>query len=242
MMLRRWLIKALIVCAIVGLSVVGLAASIIANSGRSRVFDDVASVPARPVVIVPGAGVFPGGKPSLTLQDRLDGAVALFEAGSVEHLLVSGDNREANYNEPVAMRNALVGAGIAPEHVTLDYAGLDTWDTCMRAKEQFGVDEAVVVTQERYAERTAALCARAGIDVVVLAVEPPAFQTRRGRFLRQSRETVAKVKAVSDMARTPEPANGGSFIGLVGSVDMPEAGHPPDWDWANNRAADATDG
>ncbi len=240
-MIRRWLVKGAVVGVIAVLSIVGLTSAIIANSGRDRVFDDVSAVPAKSVVIVPGAGVFPGGRPSLTLQDRLDGAVAIVSAGKAERALVSGDNRTAEYNEPVAMRNALVDAGLDAQLVTLDYAGLDTWDTCVRAAEQFGVTDAVVVTQARYAERTAALCARAGIDVAVLAVDPPAFQRRRTKVLRQTREIAAKIKTVADMAMRPEPAHGGPFIGLVGSADMPDGGHPPDWDWSIDRTAAVAD-
>ncbi len=237
-MIRRWVMKAAIVGVVLTLSILGLTSAIIAHNGKDRVFDDAAAIPAKPVVIVPGAGVFSDGQPSLTLQDRLDGALTLVEGGKAERVLVSGDNRVVTYNEPVAMRNALVDAGVDPALVTLDYAGLDTWDTCVRAVEQFGVTEAVVVTQRRYADRTAALCARAGIDVAVLAVDPPAFQRRLGKVLRQTRETAAKVKAVADMALTPAPTHGGPFIGLVGSVDMPEGGHPPDWDWATGRSAE----
>jgi vancomycin permeability regulator SanA len=113
----------------------------------------------------------------------------------------------------------------------LDYAGLDTWDTCLRAAEQFGVERAVALTQHRYAPRTAALCRRAGIDVTVLSVDPP--RQRLGARVRAvGRENLAKVKAVHDLVRRPPARHGGPFIGLVGSVDMPPGGHPPDWDYA----------
>lgn len=184
-----------------------------------------------PVVIVPGARVFPDGRPSTALADRLDAAIALNRSGLAGHVLVSGDNADAVYNEPVAMRQYLLDAGLDEGAITLDYAGLDTWDTCRRAVEQFGVARAVVVTQHQYGARTGALCGRAGIDTTVLTVDPPR-QRGQARFLALARENLAKVKAVHDLVRRPPAYHGGPYIGLVGSVDMPPGGHPPDWDWS----------
>lgn len=235
--LLRWVVTLSIVAVILGLSVIGLAGAVIAHRSDGRVYQDAIEIPARPVAIVPGATVFPSGQPSLTVQDRLDGAEVLYRSGRVEHIVVSGDNRTAHYNEPVVMRNALVEAGIPAAAITTDYAGLDTWDTCRRANEQFGVTEAIFVTQARYAERAAALCLAAEIDVVVLAVDPPEFQRRTTRIRRQGRETLAKVKAFGDIIRRPPARHGGPFIGLVGSQNMPAAGHPPDWNWQENGPA-----
>lgn len=232
----RWLLKLTLSAGIAVLSLIGLSSAVIADRSSDLIHTDIEAMPARSVVIVPGARVFPDGRPSLMLQGRLDGALALREAGLVEHVLVSGDNRESHYNEPVAMRNSLVEAGVPAEEVTLDYAGLDTWDTCIRAHEQFGVDEAIVVTQHRHAQRTAALCRAAGIDVAVLSIDhPPQRLMTKARV--NTREVLAKVKAWGDIVRTPTARHGGSFIGLVGSVDMPEGGHPPDWNWDANSAA-----
>jgi vancomycin permeability regulator SanA len=231
----RWA-GSLALCGLIGiLSVVGLAGAVVVDRADGRVTDDPDAVPPRPVVIVPGARVLPGGLPGVNVTDRLEAAADLFKRGTVEHVLVSGDNRTSHYNEPVVMRNWLVDeAGIDPLDVTLDYAGLDTWDTCVRANEQFGVDEAVVVTQDRYADRTAALCAAAGIDAVVLAVGSP-VQSLPTRTRLQIRERLASVKAARDIVRHPPARYGGQYIGLVGSVGMPEQGHPPDWNWDENR-------
>ncbi len=234
--LTRWTVKLALSGLIAVLSLIGLAATVIADRSDGLIHTEIETLPARSVVIVPGARVFPDGRTSLMVQGRLDGALALRDAGLVDHVLVSGDNRETTYNEPVTMRNALVDAGVPAEEITLDYAGLDTWDTCLRAGEQFGVEDAIVVTQRRHAERTASLCRAAGIDVVVLAVDHPP-QRRSTKVRVGIRESLAKVKAWGDIIRTPPARHAGPFIGLVGSVDMPEGGHPPDWNWENNSAA-----
>lgn len=188
-------------------------------------------------VIVPGARVLSDGRPSTSLRDRLDAALVLYRDGRVANILVSGDNRESTYNEPAAMRDYLVDAGVPAEDVTVDYAGLDTWDTCLRAVEQFGVADAVIVTQDRHAHRTGALCRTAGIEISVLALPAPDLSFRRN-LTADTRETLAKVKAWHDIVRRPTARHNGPFVGLVGSVGMPEGGHPPDWNWGVNQASD----
>ena len=58
---------------------------------------------------------------------------------------MSGDNGRENYNEPVAMRNYLVSAGIPAEAIALDYAGFDIYDTCVQAHRIFGVTRAIII-------------------------------------------------------------------------------------------------
>jgi len=225
--------------AVAVILLVGLSSIVVARAAKGLIYFDASRVPASDAVIVPGALVFPGGTPSQMLQGRIDAGIGLYQAGVVDHVLMSGDNSDARYNEPVAMRNSAVDQGVPPADVSLDYAGLDTWDTCIRAREQFGVTSAVIVTQHLYADRTAALCEAAGIDTAVLSLDPPPLQTGN-RIRGVLRETLAKVKAWGDILRQPDAQYGGAYIGLVGSIDMPDGGHPSDWDWVAN--APASDG
>lgn len=187
------------------------------------------------VAIVPGSRIFSSGEPSLMVQGRTSGAVDLYQAGKVGHVLVSGDNRESNYNEPAVMRNVVVDLGVPAKDVSPDYAGFDTWDTCRRAVEQFGVTDGIVITQRLHAKRTAALCRSAGMTVQVLTVEPPRQRTVTKVRVR-IRESLASVKALGDIVRKPPAHHGGPFVGLTGSVNMPAGGHPPDWNWDTNTA------
>jgi vancomycin permeability regulator SanA len=227
-------VKLSVVGAVSVLSLIGLAGAVIVDRADGLLLADLDAVPHRSVVIVPGAKVESNGQPGLHVGHRLEAAAALFDRGTVDHVLVSGDNRESHYNEPVVMRNWLVdSAGLDPADITLDYAGFDTWDTCLRAREQFGVTDAVVVTQERYADRAAALCDATGIDIVVLIVDTPhepLLTSTRLRF----RERLAAVKAGWDLVRNPPAHHGGPFIGLVGSEGMPEGGHSPDWSFSQS--------
>ncbi|MFI9276079.1 vancomycin high temperature exclusion protein [Kitasatospora sp. NPDC052896] len=131
-----------------------------ADSGRIRT---VADVPAEPVAVVFGAGVV-NGVPSDYLAHRLDAALQLYRAGKVEALLVTGDNSKPSYNEPQAMYDYLVARGVPSDRVVRDYAGFDTWDSCTRARRVFGVQHAVLVSQDFHVRRALALCQAAGID------------------------------------------------------------------------------
>lgn len=122
-----------------------------------------AEVPAMPAALVLGAGVR-NGKPTPMLSARLDIAAELYRVGKVRALLLSGDNSREDYDEPSIMRDYLIAHGVPAGKIVLDYAGFDTWDSCVRAKEIFGASRLVVVTQVFHIPRAVALCRAAGLD------------------------------------------------------------------------------
>ena len=121
---------------------------------------DVADTEPRDVAIVLGAQVLPSGTPSPYLRGRLDVAADLYRSGKAKVILVSGDNREAHYNEPKVMKKYLVSKGIPEAKIVEDLAGLDTYDTCVRARRIFGVNQAIMVTQDYHEIRTVATWVR----------------------------------------------------------------------------------
>ncbi len=137
---------------------------------RDAIYDDAAKVSA-PVAIVFGAGYWPSGRLSDVLIDRLDTAIALYEAGRVRKLLFSGDNRVEDYNEPEAMLNYALRRGVPREDIVLDYAGRRTYATCYRARDIFRVDRAVLVTQRYHQPRALLTCRTLGLDAVGYAAD-----------------------------------------------------------------------
>ena len=124
----------------------------------------VQDVPAQPVALVLGAEVYADGQPSRYLRARLDVAYELFEAGKVRAILVSGDNGTRFYNETDGMRDYLIEKGVPAAKVVGDYAGFDTYDSCVRARRIFGVSRAIVVTQTYHLPRALATCRAIGLD------------------------------------------------------------------------------
>jgi SanA protein len=133
------------------------------------VFASTEAVPAEAeprVAIVLGAGLARGGRPSTVLYDRVATAVDLYRAGRVSKLLLTGDNRFVEYNEPEVMRETARQMGVPDADLVLDYAGRRTYDSCYRAREIFQVHRAVVVTQEFHLDRALYLCKAMGIDAI----------------------------------------------------------------------------
>ena len=164
------------------------------------------AVPPAPVALVLGAQVYPNGRPSAFLAARLDLARRLFEAGKVKVILVSGDNLAPEYNEPDAMRDYLIKAGVPADKVVADYAGFDTYDSCARAKRIFNVAELIIVTQSYHLPRAVATCRALGVeargvgDDTVRHSEP----WRRGAI----RDQIACVKTVIDLLSRRDPVLG----------------------------------
>jgi SanA protein len=162
--------------------------------------------------VVFGAGLW-SGKPSPILEDRIQAAIALYRAGKVSKLLMSGDNRAHSYNEPDAMRDAALRAGVPAQDVAVDYAGLRTYDTCWRARGVFGVKQAVLITQDFHIDRALLLCRRMGIAAEGLAVDTRRFGIQdRARW--SLRELPATYAALFDVVRLPPPQVGGTPVDL----------------------------
>jgi SanA protein len=171
-----------------------------------QVLTDVASAPKRPVAIVFGAGIRADGGLSPMLQDRMDTAIALYKAGKVRKLLVSGDNRFADYNEPGRMYDYAVRRGVPARDVARDYAGRRTYDTCYRAAAVFGVTEAVLVTQRFHLPRALFTCRNLGVDSIGFSADRRAYLSNPYYRLR---DAFATVRAWWDVKiARPEPVLG----------------------------------
>lgn len=160
-------------------SAIGVAGSAVVLAGLratyadrwSATLDDLPHMDAPRVAIVFGAGLTRSGEPTPALYDRVATAAELYQRGLVTRLLLTGDNRFADYNEPEAMRRTALRLGVPADALVLDYAGRRTYDSCYRAHEIFGVNHAILVTQAFHLERALYLCQTFGIDSWGLAAD-----------------------------------------------------------------------
>ena len=132
-----------------------------------KAHDTITAIPVENpprVAIVFGAGLWANNQPSPALYDRVVTAVELYRSKRVNKLLMSGDNRFENHNEPAVMKQTAIDLGVPEKDIVLDYAGRHTFDTCYRAKEIFNVQRAVLVTQEFHLNRALYLCNSLGIE------------------------------------------------------------------------------
>lgn len=159
-----------------GLALLILPRLLTALYAASRVYD-VQTVPAKPIAIVFGAGLWRDGTPTTVLRDRIATAAQLFFSGKVQKILMSGDNSSLNYNEPAAMRQYALDLGVPNDAIVLDYAGRRTYDTCYRARAIFKVDQAILVTQGFHLPRALFTCNALGIKADGVASDPREYRT-----------------------------------------------------------------
>lgn len=156
------------------------------------------NLPESQAAIVFGAGLWRDGSPTPVLMDRIETAADLYFRGKVEKLLMSGDNRTIDYNEPAAMKNYAMLLGVPEEDIILDYAGRRTYDTCYRARDIFQVDRPVLVTQAFHLSRAIFLCHKLGLDASGVPAENRTY--RRSTLANwEMREFFASFKAVWDI-------------------------------------------
>ncbi len=154
-----------IVVVAVGFFILTLPRLITTLYSSTRIYS-VESAPAGRVAIVFGAGLTRTGQPTLILKDRVRTAVQLYLGGKVQKLLMSGDNQGIDHDEPGAMRDYAVSLGVPSDAIVLDNSGDRTYDTCYRARDIFGLNSALLVTQQFHLPRALFLCNMLGIQAV----------------------------------------------------------------------------
>lgn len=170
----------------------------------------VEGAPPKRVAIVFGAGLWRDGTPTPVLRDRVAVAAELYFADKVEKLLMSGDNRVVDYNEPGAMQEYAVSLGVPAEDIVLDYAGWRTYDTCYRAGEIFGVEDSILVTQKFHLPRAVYTCNHLGISAIGVPADKRPYR-RFSHSYWNMRETFATLVALWEVHVThPIPVLGSS--------------------------------
>lgn len=166
------------------------------QSARGKLFTSVETVPEVSAALVLGTSPMTKGKVNLYYQYRMEAVAALWKAGKVKYIIVSGDNSTVQYDEATYMRNTLHKLGVPDSVITLDYAGFRTLDSVVRAYWVFGQKNIVIVSQEFHNERAIYLAEHFGINAVGLnAKDVPGNYG----WATAAREYLARVNAVLDV-------------------------------------------
>ncbi len=193
-LLRRWLFGG----AIAFILVVVLSNRWVINSTDAYVFKNWALLPFNDVGLVLGTSKYlENGKPSPEFRGRIVAAAELYRNGKITHLVASGANPDATYNEPRRMQEELVKLGVPEQAITLDFAGFRTLDSIVRAQAVFGLTRFTVITQRYHSYRAVFLGRKLGMNVV--AYLAPATSDGGPGMRNPPREILARTKAVLDI-------------------------------------------
>lgn len=193
---RQWLLGLGLSAASVIWGVYEVSRSVV-RAADPYVFEVAADLPQNEVGLVLGTSVYTrGGSLNPLFAYRMDAAAILYRAGKVRHLLVSGANPDETYNEPRKMYQALIGSGVPPEAITMDFAGFRTLDSVVRATKVFGLTRYTVISQRFHCYRAVYIARRNGADVVAYATPEV---TRHLPLRTRAREVMARLQAVLDV-------------------------------------------
>jgi vancomycin permeability regulator SanA len=178
------------------------------------IYDSDDNVPPHHVALVFGAGLNAAGGPSAMLYDRVATAADLYKGNKVDKLLMTGDNSEVNYNEVEVMRQTAIDLDVPDEDIVLDYAGFNSWDSCYRAREVFGLKDAILVTQRFHLPRALYACNYLKVRSVGVAADRQDYST----FPNELREFPALAGTAWRILTNDQPR----FLGPKVDVDEPQ--------------------
>jgi SanA protein len=168
----------------------------VANSTEQQTYSSIDSIPFRNVGLVLGTNEIWHGGENPFFENRIEAAAALYNAGKIKYIIVSGDNHVKNYDEPVAMKNALIRLGIPASAIFLDYAGFRTFDSVIRCRDVFGQDTITIISQQFHNERALFIANHAKMSAIGFNAKNASESFSVETYLR---EYLARCKAVLDL-------------------------------------------
>ena len=186
---------------------------VIEKETNGKTFSDVTQIKRNKVGLVLGtSSKLTTGQPNPYYTHRIGATIALFKAGKIDYVLVSGDNGTKYYNEPSTYKKDLIAGGIPENKIFLDYAGFRTLDSMVRAKEIFGLDSVTAISQKFHNERALYLAKHFEIDA--LAFNANEVKGRYG-LKTNLREYLARAKASIDILFNVKPKFLGKKIDVI---------------------------
>ena len=168
-------------------------------------------------IVVLGAGIINSTTPTSMLKDRLDTAIDIYKNGKCGKIIMSGDHGTKEYNEVSVMKNYAIEHGVPSEDIFMDHTGFSTYDTMYRAKEVFGAESALVVTQKYHLYRALYIANKLGINAMGVCADTHIY---RGQILRDIREVAARAKDFAYILTKPNPTFLGESIPVSGNGDV----------------------
>ncbi len=167
-------------------------------------------------ILVLGAGVWSGERPSPMLQDRLDCGLSLYESGASDRLLMSGDHGRKDYDEVNVMKSYAEEHGVPSSCVFMDHAGFSTYESMYRARDIFQAKRVLIVTQGYHLYRALYDARALGLDAYGVAVNDRGYAAQ---LYYDFREVLARAKDFFYALLQPKPTYLGDAIPVSGNGD-----------------------
>ena len=214
-----WTVAVLAALCIFGVAAVFGIDAWVRGSTKDRILtqQEAVALPDVDCIVVLGCQVRDDGTLSHMLEDRVKRGVALYDGGAAPKLLMSGDHGRQTYDEVDAMKRYAVEAGVPSVDVFMDHAGFSTYETVYRAKEIFGAERILIVTQEYHLYRALYIADALGLEAWGVAAD---YRSYSGQFSRDVREVLARVKDFGMSIFKPEPTYLGETIPISGSGEL----------------------
>jgi SanA protein len=173
------------------------------RSSRDFIYDDIEKIPYNKVGLLLGTSKYlRSGQPNQYFYNRIQASLDLFNAHKVDYILVSGDNSKKYYNEPLDMKNELIGLGIPDSLIILDYAGFRTYDSVIRLDKIFGQKSFTIISQKFHNQRVVYISRQ--LDLNAIGYNAKDVDLYNG-FKTKLREKLARVKVFIDFLIKKKP-------------------------------------
>jgi len=180
------------------------------SAAEDNVTSDIGNLPSEKVGLLLGTSKnLNDGSPNPYFTYRIEAAARLYKSGRIQNIIASGDNSRENYNEPEDMKNELIKLGVPADRIYEDFAGFRTLDSVVRAKEIFGQQSFIVISQRFHNERAIYLAQRNGISAYGYNAKDVDKEIGLKTNLR---EKIARAKVFWDFLFDVDPKFGGDKI------------------------------
>ena len=170
----------------------------ISYTSDKHIYTEIKDLPQKKAALLLGTAKYVAkGKKNYFYVYRIRAAVALWKAGKVKAIVVSGDNETKYYNETARMQKDLIKAGVPKKYIALDYAGFRTLDSVVRAEAVFDLEDYIIVSQKFHLERALFIAKAKGQKVIGFAAKDIAGTKAANKMM--VREFLARVKAFLDV-------------------------------------------
>lgn len=175
---------------------------IVVWNANGKIYTKIEDIPASDIGLLLGTPPQTryGGMSNSFFNYRIDAAEALYKAGKIGYLLISGDDNSLNgLNEVQCMKDSLIIRGIPASVIFLDGKGLRTFDSVVRTSTLFGVKSFTVISQKFHNERAIYLAEHLNLDIEKVQAFNAKSPTSKLSLLTYLREYLARVKMFIDI-------------------------------------------